>query len=170
MKPRGELAIVLHTHMPYVEGFGTWPFGEEWLWEVIATSYLPLLDVLTAPGGTAITLSITPVLADQLELPDALARCVRFLEEIRPESHRRDVAELTAEGQDELAAELWRSAEEYAAAARRLRELMSGGGLLAAFAPFARWTSSATHAILPLLAGDAGALLQVQTGITSHRR
>ncbi len=42
----GELAIVLHTHMPYVEGFGTWPFGEEWLWEAIATSYLPLLDVL----------------------------------------------------------------------------------------------------------------------------
>src|SRR5947209_4670893 len=24
---RGALAIVLHTHMPYVEGFGTWPFG-----------------------------------------------------------------------------------------------------------------------------------------------
>jgi len=23
----GELAIVLHSHQPYVEGFGTWPFG-----------------------------------------------------------------------------------------------------------------------------------------------
>ena len=34
----GALALVLHTHMPYVEGFGTWPFGEEWLWEAIATS------------------------------------------------------------------------------------------------------------------------------------
>src|SRR5437764_1164889 len=21
--------------MPYVEGFGTWPFGEEWLWEAL---------------------------------------------------------------------------------------------------------------------------------------
>ena len=42
----GRLAIVLHSHLPYVEGFGTWPFGEEWLWEAIATSYLPLLDVL----------------------------------------------------------------------------------------------------------------------------
>ncbi len=59
--PEGELAIVLHTHMPYVEsggtpwpeGFGTWPFGEEWLWEAIATSYLPLLEVLDAhePGA-----------------------------------------------------------------------------------------------------------------------
>src|SRR5215467_13207905 len=64
MKPRGELAIVLHTHMPYVEGFGTWPFGEEWLWEAIATSYLPLLDVLEEYPGR-VTLSMTPVLCDQ---------------------------------------------------------------------------------------------------------
>ena len=34
----GALALVLHSHMPYVEGFGTWPFGEEWLWEAIATA------------------------------------------------------------------------------------------------------------------------------------
>ena len=48
MKPcardRGELAIVLHSHMPYVEGFGTWPFGEEWLFEATASAYLPLLE------------------------------------------------------------------------------------------------------------------------------
>ncbi len=62
-----RLSIVLHTHMPYVEGYGTWPFGEEWLWEAMATSYLPLLDVLDA--APALTLSITPVLADQLAAP-----------------------------------------------------------------------------------------------------
>ena len=56
---QGELALVLHTHMPYVEGFGTWPFGDEWLFEAMATSYLPLLDVLDhfrsilRPGGVA---------------------------------------------------------------------------------------------------------------------
>ncbi|HMI68393.1 MAG TPA: hypothetical protein VK510_00275, partial [Solirubrobacteraceae bacterium] len=65
----GRLAIVLHSHMPYVEGFGTWPFGEEWLWEAIATSYLPLLDVLE--DGASVTLSLTPVLCDQLEAPGA---------------------------------------------------------------------------------------------------
>ena len=61
--------------MPYVEGFGTWPFGEEWLWEAIATSYLPLLDVLDELPGR-VTLSVTPVLADQLEAPGALDRCL----------------------------------------------------------------------------------------------
>jgi len=52
----GALAIVLHTHMPYVEGFGTWPFGEEWLWEAIVGSYLPLLELLDA--GAPLTLSL----------------------------------------------------------------------------------------------------------------
>ena len=46
--------------MPYVEGFGTWPFGEEWLWEAIATSYLPLLDVLDAPPGQGHALASRP--------------------------------------------------------------------------------------------------------------
>jgi 1,4-alpha-glucan branching enzyme len=104
MEQPGELALVLHTHMPYVEGFGTWPFGEEWLWEAIATSYVPLLDVLAAPGGEDVTLSITPVLADQLDMAGAVQRCLAFLEEIRPGSHRLDAEELAAAGQAGLAA------------------------------------------------------------------
>ncbi len=175
VKLRGELAIVLHTHMPYVEGFGTWPFGEEWLWEAIATSYLPLLDVL---GRAPITLSLTPVLCDQLEQPGAIERCLVFLKEIRPESHRRDIEHYRAAGQAGLAAELERSAAEYASAAARLEALEEPGapgglgerGLLEALGQHASWTSAATHAVLPLLATDAGIELQVQTGIASHRR
>src|SRR5438309_313274 len=124
MKPRGELALVLHTHMPYVEGFGTWPFGEEWLWEAIATSYLPLLDVL---GRSPITLSLTPVLCDQLEAPGAIERCIQFLDEIRPESHRLDIEAFRRDGQEALALELERSAAEYQAAAERLRGLGRDG-------------------------------------------
>src|ERR1700722_18736926 len=112
--PQGELAIVLHTHMPYVEGFGTWPFGEEWLWEAIATSYLPLLEVFDAHDPAPVTLSLTPVLCDQLAAPGAMERCVQFLREIRPESHRRDIAELRSGGRRQAAAELERSAAEYA--------------------------------------------------------
>ncbi|MGH2942294.1 MAG: 1,4-alpha-glucan branching protein, partial [Solirubrobacteraceae bacterium] len=91
----GELAIVLHSHMPYVAGFGSWPFGEEWLWEAVATSYLPLLDILD--GGAPVTLSLTPVLCDQLEEPGALERCAAFLAGIRVETHRRDIAAAAGE-------------------------------------------------------------------------
>ncbi|MEA2195147.1 MAG: 1,4-alpha-glucan branching enzyme, partial [Solirubrobacteraceae bacterium] len=106
----GELAIVLHSHQPYVEGFGTWPFGEEWLWESIATSYLPLLDILD--GGAPVTLSLTPVLCDQLEAPGAMARCAAFLAGIRVESHRRDIA--SAGGEPGVVAALEHSAARYA--------------------------------------------------------
>jgi 1,4-alpha-glucan branching enzyme len=166
MKSRGELAIVLHTHMPYVEGFGTWPFGEEWLWEAIATSYLPLLDVL---DRAPITLSLTPVLCDQLEAPGAIERCLAFLTEIRPESHRLDIEAFRRQRQDAPAAELERSASEYARAAERLAAL-GPGGLLRALGEHASWTSAATHPVLPLLTSDTFAALQVQTGIASHRR
>jgi 1,4-alpha-glucan branching enzyme len=162
----GELAIVLHTHMPYVEGFGTWPFGEEWLWEAIATSYLPLLDVL---GRAPITLSLTPVLCDQLEQPSAIERCLEFLNDIRPETHRRDAHAFKARGDTQLLRATEESAAEYAARARQLEEL-GPNGLLDALGQHATWTSAATHAVLPLLATDAGIVLQVQTGVASHRR
>jgi 1,4-alpha-glucan branching enzyme len=156
-----RLSIVLHTHMPYVEGFGTWPFGEEWLWEAIATSYLPLLDVLDAHPGR-VTLSLTPVLCDQLEAPGALERCLAFLREIRPESHRLDIA--TAD--EAVAAVLERGATAYEAAAD---VLASRGGVVAALAPHAGWTSAATHPLLPLLATSTGVRLQLRAGIAAHR-
>ena len=34
--------------MPYVEGFGTYPFGEEWLFDAVLRSYLPVLEVADA--------------------------------------------------------------------------------------------------------------------------
>jgi 1,4-alpha-glucan branching enzyme len=161
----GALALVLHTHMPYVVGYGTWPFGEEWLWEAIATSYL---RVLPSVSRAPITLSITPVLADQLEDPGAQARCLDFLRTIRPESHRRDAATFQAAGETVLAAEVQRSATEYADAAAQLAALPDG--LLGALAPRVSWTSAATHAILPLLASETCLCLQLHTGIASHRR
>jgi 1,4-alpha-glucan branching enzyme len=167
----GALAIVLHTHMPYVEGHGTWPFGEEWLWEAVATCYLPLLDVLDAAPGR-VTLSVTPVLGDQLEAPGALDRCAAFLREIRPESHRLDIA---AADDRRVVAALGHSAGIYerAVAALDRGDAAAGGpapgGVAARLAAHATWTSAATHAILPLLATAGGVRLQLETGIAAHR-
>jgi 1,4-alpha-glucan branching enzyme len=161
---QGELAIVLHTHMPYVEGFGTWPFGEEWLWEAIATCYLPLLELLDE--GAPLTLSVTPVLCDQLAAPGVGERFMRFVTGIRRVTHADDAARLRAEGQPGLARELEGAAGDYERAARRFEAL--DRDLLAALARHASWTSAATHAVLPLCATDAGARLQIAAGIASH--
>jgi len=163
---RGALAIVLHTHMPYVEGFGTWPFGEEWLWEAIASCYLPLLELLR--GGAPLTLSLTPVLCDQLEAPDLGERFASFVEDVRSVTHEQDAGGLRAAGHEQLAREVERSWQDYATARERMQGI--GGDLLGELAEHAQWTSAATHAILPLLATDAGARLQLQSGIDAHRR
>ena len=162
----GALAIVLHTHMPYVEGFGTWPFGEEWLWEAMAGCYLPLLGLLEE--GVPLTLSLTPVLCDQLEVPGIGERFVTFVEDVRRETHAEDAAGLRRGGHEQLAVELERAWGDYEAARHRLEGI--GGELLPTLTPHAAWTSSATHAVLPLLASASGVREQVRCGVRSHLR
>ena len=120
----GALAIVLHTHMPYVEGFGTWPFGEEWLWEAMAGCYLPLLELLD--GGAPLTLSLTPVLCDQLEAKGVGERFERFVGEVRRHTHEQDIRGLRAGGHEGLACELERSWGDYEGALESLRSAWRG--------------------------------------------
>ncbi len=141
--------------MPYVEGFGTWPFGEEWLWEAWATCYAPLVDVLDAHPGK-VTLSITPVLADQLAAPGVPERYLAFLSRVREASHALDF-----DTHPEVRPQLEWSLERYRRGAVP--------DLFERLAPHVSWTSSATHAILPLLATEAGIDLQVRTGVESFR-
>ncbi|MGH2716360.1 MAG: hypothetical protein ACRDM7_21245, partial [Thermoleophilaceae bacterium] len=166
----GLLALLLHSHMPYVEGFGTWPFGEEWLWEAVAAVYLPLLDVL---DGAPVTVGLTPVLCDQLEAMrgEPGERYLSHLREISTVIHAEDAEGLARGGEPALAAELRRASGDYVAAEQAFER--RGRDLLAAFGSLERvelWASTATHALLPLLATDAGRRLQLATGTASHRR
>src|SRR3954453_15986594 len=155
---RGELAIVLHSHMPYVEGFGTWPFGEEWLWEALAGVYLPMLRALReAPvmGG------LPPVLCAQLEAlrGDAGRRFLDFMSTVRAEIHAEDARGLDEHGEPELATEVRRAAGDYSSAAYAFERI--GGDVLGELRELeargmSLWTGAATHAVLPLVATDAG--------------
>jgi len=151
--------------MPYVEGFGTWPFGEEWLWEAVATVYLPLLDVVR---DQPVTVGLTPVLCDQLETltGEGGERFLKFLREIRTAVHEMDAEALS--GEPQLAAELRRAAGDYTRAEAAFTSLR--GDLLGAFGELQLWTGAATHALLPLLATDAGRALQLDAGVKSHER
>jgi 1,4-alpha-glucan branching enzyme len=161
----GDLAIVLHSHMPYVEGFGTYPFGEEWLFDAFARSHLPVLD-----AAERLTMTITPVLADQLEATGVGERMLRFLRRHRVDAADRDVADAGGAVRPAAKAE----ADHYTRAMRRLRKL--GGNPLRAFQEahakgrIALMASAATHAVLPKLATLAGRRLQVDAGLRSHER
>ena len=151
---RGALAIVLHTHMPYVEGFGTWPFGEEWLWEAIAGCYLPLLELLDA-GRAADAVADAGAVRPARGARAAPSASQRFVEEVRRDTHargRRRAARRRARGARARA----RARLGATTSARSSGWPSAAGDLLGALAPHAQWTSSATHAVLPLLATDAG--------------
>ena len=161
----GDLAIVLHSHMPYVEGFGTYPFGEEWLFDAVIRSYLPVLEV-----ADRVTMTVTPVLADQLEDEGAAERLRRFLVEWRVGAAEADLPQVPKECRDACEGELGRY--------RHALELLDAAGVsplrpfqeAAAEGRIALATSAATHAVLPVLASRAGLRLQLDAGIRSHRR
>ena len=161
----GDLAIVLHSHMPYVEGFGTYPFGEEWLFDAIIHSHLPVLDV-----ARDLTMTVTPVLADQLEAEGLQERLRRFLTEHRLGAAIRDTESCEPRFRD--AANALR--DRYAATLELLDA--ADGDPLGAFQAASASNrvelvaSSATHAVLPMLASDRGIDLQLETGLASHRR
>ncbi len=151
--------------MPYVEGFGTYPFGEEWLFDAVVRSYLPVLEF-----ADRLTMTVTPVLADQLEDEGARERLRAFLIEWRIGAAEADLGEVPAECRNACEGELARY--------RRALELLdeAGGDPLRLFREaeesgrVALATSAATHAVLPLLASREGLRLQLDAGIRSHRR
>jgi 1,4-alpha-glucan branching enzyme len=160
----GDLAVVLHSHMPYVEGFGTYPFGEEWLFDAVCRSYIPVLDV-----AERLTMTVTPVLADQLEAEGVAARLREFVADFRLGLARAEERGIGPALAPACAGEVAR----YERATARLEELgddLVGGFRAAADRGVELIPSAATHAVLPLLASEPGRRLQIETGMRSHRR
>jgi 1,4-alpha-glucan branching enzyme len=161
----GDLAVVLHSHMPYVEGFGTYPFGEEWLFDAVLRSYAPVLEV-----ADRVTIGVTPVLADQLEAPGVAHRLREFARRYRIEACEADAADIDPPYRPACRAE----AERYRRALARLEE--AGDDLTELFrrpvdaGRVALLASTATHAVLPLVATRGGQRLQIEIGLRSHRR
>ena len=83
----GYFALILHAHVPYVRHPEHDEFLEEdWLFEAITETYLPLLDVLhgLADEGVAfrVAMSLTPTLAHMLRDPLLQSRYERYLDRL----------------------------------------------------------------------------------------
>ena len=63
----GQLAIVLHAHLPYVRKNETNSLEEDWLFQAILECYIPLLQAIESakkenPFNTKLTISLSPTL------------------------------------------------------------------------------------------------------------
>jgi 1,4-alpha-glucan branching enzyme len=172
-----DFILVLHTHLPYVLGHGRWPHGSDWLMEAAVDSYLPLLDALDALRhervSAPITLSVTPVLAAQLSMPEFPAELRAFFAQ-RLAACDDAERELATAGQAHLVpiVQFWRSRfRRYAAQFDAL-----GGDLVGAMRALETagrlelMSSAATHGFLPLLARDESIRLQLFAGRAEHER
>ena len=82
--PKGSLALLLHAHLPFVrhpehEEF----FEEDWLYEAITETYVPILKVLrelvAMKAPVALTFTLTPSLCAMLRDPLLQSRAERYL-------------------------------------------------------------------------------------------
>jgi 1,4-alpha-glucan branching enzyme len=85
--PLGYLCLVLHAHLPYVRHPEYDDFLEEdWLYEAITETYLPLLEVFDGLERDGVdwrlTMSVTPTLAAMLSDPLLQYRYVRHLDNL----------------------------------------------------------------------------------------
>ena len=67
----GQLAIVLHAHLPYVRKNEKNSLEEDWLFQAILECYIPLLQSIESsknenPSNTKLTISLSPTLLSLL--------------------------------------------------------------------------------------------------------
>ena len=175
---RGYLALVLHAHLPYVRHpEHEVSLEENWLFEAITETYVPLflvLEDLLADGiDFRLTFSVTPTLA--LMLGDSFLQS-RYLGKLESqiELAGKEVARV---GDDPVFGPL---ARMYRAMFTRVREAFVeryGSNLLNAFRRFEELgkveliASAATHGYLPLLSvNPAAARTQIRVGVEQHRK
>jgi 1,4-alpha-glucan branching enzyme len=176
--PLGYLALVLHAHLPFVRHpeFRD-SFEEDWLYEAITETYIPLLKVMEnfINEGVAfkLTLSLTPPLMEMLRDPFLQDRYRHHLE-LLVELSEKEVHR--TEGQDDfhpLALMYYERLKEFY---YRYNEVYKGD-IVGAFARIQASgnleiiTSAATHAYLPLLAPCPQAVkVQLKVGVENYRK
>ena len=171
----GTVAIVLHSHIPYVLGHNQ--LEEEWLFEAVAESYLPLLygfrRLILQDISPQVTLGLTPVLLEQLADPRFASRFVSYVER-KAQAACCDQRTFQARNEALLArlAGLWEM--YYRHTARFFQnelaaDIIGGFRQLQMAAQAEILASAATHAYLPLLGTDTNVQAQIEIGTRCYQ-
>jgi 1,4-alpha-glucan branching enzyme len=172
---KGFVSLVFHSHLPYCRQAGVWPFGEEWVFEAMAETYVPLLALLCRlreeKVGVKVALGFTPVLLEQLQDPYMQTRFLEYLE-ARMEAARQDVVRFAA-AEPKLAALAEGYLGFYGQVARDYgdlqRDLVGVLRRLQEEGVIELLAGAATHAYLPLLEVESSLQAQLAVGQEAYR-
>lgn len=173
----GNLVLVLHTHMPYVMGHGSYPHGEHWLYEAAAECYIPMLNILNeidnSKRNIQITLDISPVLCEQLESANFKDGLIKYLDEkiilskedqtnFKKQNYSEEQIKLAEFWQDWYTARKTDFIKKYGKSIIKALKSLQDKGKIEIM------TCCATHGYLPLLGFDESCELQVKLGVENY--
>jgi 1,4-alpha-glucan branching enzyme len=166
----GALALVLHGHLPYVRSRNPGSLEEDWYFQALSESYLPLLESLTRAlrqgASPRLTMSLSPTLLSLLSDPVLQERFEPWIEQ------RCLLLERCAPEEQGAAAELHAHFQRQLDGFRRHQgEVLRGFQELLQAGVLDLITCSATHGYLPLLRDPAQAVQgQLRTAVREHER
>lgn len=180
----GDLALVLHAHLPFVRHpEHAYHLEENWLYEALTATYLPLLQVLrdvqqelarTPPSVPVrplrLTLSLSPPLCTMLRDPLLLSRYRAYVDRLL----RLGDEEVARNVGDPVLHKLSRFyVERFSKLSQLFREL--DGDVVAGFAALQEAgcldiiTTCATHGYLPVIREPAARRAQIAVAIRAYR-
>jgi 1,4-alpha-glucan branching enzyme len=173
---KGYFGLVLHGHIPWCKKSGVWPAGEEWLMEAMAETYIPFLNVLRELKNdgikTAITINITPILAEQLADEYMKQRFTEYMEGLIQRA-RSDISKFNDHPKRKEIAEFHLTNFEHVLDTfyhNYYRDLLGTFKWLEEEGMIELITCAATHGFLPLFDHDSGIFSQIQTAVDTHKK
>ncbi|MFH0964556.1 MAG: 1,4-alpha-glucan branching protein domain-containing protein [Planctomycetota bacterium] len=175
-QPQGYLALLLHAHLPYVRHPEHEDFLEEdWFFEGMSETYIPLLQVFERLSAEAvpfrITMSITPPLAEMMADDLLCRRYLRRLESLLELGEREAV--------EKRGTAFEKTALMYRDFFRSVRETFVDRCRMKILSAFRRFqdegvleivTCPATHGFLPLMLTPNAVRAQVAVACANYRK
>lgn len=177
----GSFVLMLHSHLPFYRKAGMWPFGEESLYECMAETYVPLLNMIAELHHEGIpaklTVGITPILAEQLAdsylqagfekyMADRITAAKKDEERFgplgeKPDMNRLHLAKFYLNWFQKILNDFQKKWN---------RDILAGFRKYQDLGAIEITTSAATHCFSPLLSTDSSLYLQYRTGVESYKR
>jgi 1,4-alpha-glucan branching enzyme len=172
---RGLLAIVLHAHLPFVRHPELPEYLEEdWLYEAISETYIPLLHVfqslVDAGVRVRLTMGLTPPLCEMLADPLLRERYRRHIEKLVELTERETVRTRDTEFHEAAVAHHSHFSNSLRLYDAYRGDLLAGFRSLQDAGALEIITSGATHGFLPLMMRREARRAQIEVGKRNYRK
>lgn len=176
MKMIGHFSLMLHSHIPYCRKSGVWPAGEEWLFEAMNETYIPIISMLRKfqiqNRKPRIMIGIVPILAEQLSDKYMNDRFCEYMDD-KIQRAENDIVRFRNDPLKLKVANFW--AEKFinnfnAYKNDFYRDILGTLKWLQNEKVIEVLTSAATHGFLPLMKSDSSIHAQVEIGISTYEK